>query len=116
MNLKQLKAKGGIVDGQPIRKEVSWTHLDHRSGNEVTDTFTLHIRRQSFGVIERLFTQGESTHSRNASYLAACVTLGAQGMETLSYDDAYSLEPSLGFLLLNAVNEVNGTGGTQVKK
>lgn len=115
MNLKQLKAKGGIVDGQPIKKEVSWTHLDQRSGKEVTDTFTLFIRRQSFGVIERLFTQGESEHSRNASYLAACVSLGAQGTEALSYDDAYGLEPSLGFLMLNAVNEVNGTGGTPVK-
>jgi len=41
MNLKQLKAKGGIVDGQPVKKEVIWTHVD-KSGKEVTDTFTLH--------------------------------------------------------------------------
>ncbi|MGE8150892.1 phage tail assembly chaperone family protein, TAC [Pseudomonas vancouverensis] len=115
MNLKQLKTKGGIVDGEPIRKEVSWTHQDGKSGKEVTDTFTLHIRRQSFGVIERLFTQGESTQSRNASYLAACVSLGAEGAEALCYEDAYNLEPSLGFLMLNAVNEVNGTGGVAAK-
>jgi hypothetical protein len=115
MNLKQLKAKGGIVDGAPVKKEVSWTHLDSKSGKEVTDTFTLHIRRQSFGVIERLFAQGESDQSRNASYIAASVALGSEGTEALSYDDAYSLEPSLGFLILNAVNEVNGTGGTSVK-
>lgn len=115
MNLKQLKAKGGIVDAQLIRKEVSWTHLDSKSGKEVTDTFTLHIRRQSFGVIERLFAQGETEQSRNASYIAASVSLGAEGTEALSYDDAYSLEPSLGFLMLNAINEVNGTGGNAVK-
>ncbi|OPA92403.1 hypothetical protein BFW87_17480 [Pseudomonas fluorescens] len=115
MNLKQLKAKGGIVDGQPVKKDVSWTHLDSKTGKEVTDTFTLHIRRQSFGVIERLFTGGESAQSRNASYLAASVMLGAEGDEALSYDDAYSLEPSLGFVILNAVNEVNGTGGAGAK-
>ena len=51
MNLKQLKAKGGIVDGQLVKKEISWTHLDSKTGKQVTDTFTLHIRRQSFGVI-----------------------------------------------------------------
>lgn len=115
MNLKQLKAKGGIVDGQPIKKAVSWTHLDGKSGKEVTDTLTLHIRRQSFGVIERLFAQGESEQSRNASYLAACVSLGEEGTEALCYDDAFNLEPSLGFLMLNAVNEVNGTGGVAAK-
>jgi hypothetical protein len=115
MNLKQLKAKGGIVDGQPVKKEVSWTHQDSKTGKDVTDTFTLHIRRQSFGVIERLFAQGESDQSRNASYIAASVALGSEGTEALSYDDAYSLEPSLGFLILNAVNEVNGTGGASVK-
>ncbi|WP_277590505.1 phage tail assembly chaperone family protein, TAC [Pseudomonas chlororaphis] len=115
MNLKQLKAKGGIVDSLPVRKEVSWTHLDSKSGKEVTDTFTLHIRRQSFGVIERLFTQGETEQSRNASYIAASVSLGDEGTEALSYDDAYSLEPTLGFVILNAVNEVNGTGGTAAK-
>ncbi|MBV4486955.1 phage tail assembly chaperone family protein, TAC [Pseudomonas sp. SWRI153] len=115
MNLKQLKAKGGIVDSQPIKKEVSWTHLDGKSGKEVTDTFILHIRRQSFGVIERLFVQDESEQSRNANYIAASVSLGADGTEALSHDDAYNLEPSLGFLLLNAVNEVNGTGGHSTK-
>ncbi|MFC3939656.1 hypothetical protein CCU68_18905 [Pseudomonas gingeri NCPPB 3146 = LMG 5327] len=114
MNLKQLKAKGGIVDGQPVRKEISWTHVD-KSGKEVTDTLALHIRRQSFGVIERLFTPGEAEQSRNASYIAATVTLGAQGTEAISYEDAYSLEPTLGFLILNAVNEVNGTGGAAAK-
>lgn len=115
MNLKQLKAKGGIVDAQPVKKDISWTHLDSKTGKQVTDTFTVYIRRQSFGVIERLFSQGESAQSRNASYLAASVSLGAEGDEALSYDDAFGLEPSLGFVILNAVNEVNGTQGGGAK-
>ncbi|MDD1022769.1 phage tail assembly chaperone family protein, TAC [Pseudomonas sp. TNT2022 ID1048] len=115
MNLKQLKAKGGIVDALPVKKQVSWTHLDSKTGKEVTDTLTLHVRRQSFGVIERLFAENDSELSRNARYIAASVALGADGSEALSYDDAYGLEPSLGFLILNAVNEVNGTGGAAAK-
>jgi len=41
--------------------------------------------------------------------------LGAEGDEALSYDDAFGLEPSLGFVMLNAVNEVNGTQGGGAK-
>lgn len=97
MNLKQLKAKGGIVDVLPVKKQVSWTHLDSKTGKEVTDTFTLHIRRQSFGVIERLFADSDNEQSRNARYIAASVALGTDGGEALSYEDAYGLEPTLGF-------------------
>ena len=55
MNLKQLKAKGGVVDATLVKKEVIWAHVDPKTGKPVTDKFTVHVRRQSFGVIERLF-------------------------------------------------------------
>ena len=58
MNLKQLKAKGGIVDGALVKKEVTWVHADAKTGKDVTEKFDVHIRRQSFGVIERLFAPG----------------------------------------------------------
>lgn len=115
MNISQLKASGAFVDTQNVRKELHWTHPDPQSGEPVTDTLVLQVRRQSFGVIERLFVAGEGEQSRNARYIAASVSLGEAGDEALSYEDAYSLDPALGFLILNAVNEVNGTGGTPAK-
>lgn len=115
MNLKQLKAKGGIVDGALVKKEVTWVHADHATGKDVADKFTVHIRRQSFGVIERLFAPDEAEQSRNAKYIAASVLLGDDGNEALSYEDAFSLESSLGFAILAAVNEANGTGKKPVK-
>ena len=115
MNLKQLKAKGGIVDGALVKKEVTWAHLDLKTGKAVTDKFTVHVRRQSFGVIERLFAPDEAEQSRNAKYISASVLLGAEGDDVLSYEDAFNLESSLGFAILTAVNEANGTGKEQVK-
>lgn len=115
MNLKQLKAKGGIVDGALVKKEVTWAHADPVTGKDVTEKFDVHVRRQSFGVIERLFSPGEAEQSRNAKYIAASVFLGEEGAEALSYEDAFSLESSLGFAILTAVNEANGTGKDQAK-
>lgn len=115
MNLKQLKAKGGVLDGALIKKQVTWVHLDSKTGKSITDKFTVHVRRQSFGVIERLFAPDEAEQSRNAKYIAASVMLGAEGDEALSYEDAFNLESSLGFAILTAVNEANGTGKEQAK-
>ncbi|WP_277962057.1 phage tail assembly chaperone family protein, TAC [Pseudomonas sp. RIT-To-2] len=116
MNLSQLKANGGFIDTQQVRKELNWTHPDPHSGEPVTDVLVVQVRRQSFGVIERLFVAGEGEQSRNARFIAASVSLGEDGEEELSYEDAYSLDPGLGFLILNAVNEVNGTGGSPAKR
>ncbi|MDH0645575.1 phage tail assembly chaperone family protein, TAC [Pseudomonas sp. GD03858] len=115
MNINQLKALGGIVDSQRVRKEVVWNRPDPQTGEMLAQTLVVHVRRHSFGVIERLFAEQESSHSRNAHYLAASISLGEEGEEPLRVEDAFNLEPSLGFVLLNAINEVNGTGNTPAK-
>lgn len=115
MNIDQLKALGGIVDSQRVRKDIVWNRPDPQTGEVVAQTLVVHVRRHSFGVIERLFAEQEGGHSRNAHYLAASISLGEGGDEALSVEDAFNLEPSLGFLLLNAINEVNGTGNTPAK-
>jgi len=43
MNLQQLKAKGGIVDGALVKKEVTWVHADPATGKDVTDKFSVHM-------------------------------------------------------------------------
>ncbi|MGV8228480.1 phage tail assembly chaperone family protein, TAC, partial [Pseudomonas aeruginosa] len=44
---------------------------------------------------------------RKARYLAECIRLGETGEERLTYEQAYDRDPALGFLLLQAVGEVN---------
>ena len=56
MDLRQLEEKGGFVPSAPIVKEVSWTHTPLDATEEVTDTFTVHVKKLSFGAIEQLLS------------------------------------------------------------
>ncbi|WP_109512779.1 phage tail assembly chaperone family protein, TAC [Pseudomonas ovata] len=106
MNLEQLMAKGGVISNALVAKKVEWTHMD-ASGKEVTDKFTVHVRRHAFGVMEAMFAGGEAERFKNARYLSASIMLGKEGDEELPYDAAVNLDSGLGVALLTAVNEVN---------
>lgn len=106
MNLKELREKGGFVASAPIPREVEWKHRDE-AGEEVTDKFTVHVVKQSFGDIERLYV-GSDDRSKAATFIAQCIRLG-DGTERLSYEDAYQLDPGLAAVLVQAANEVNKT-------
>lgn len=106
MNLKDLKDKGGFVSSKPVRKDVIWSRKV--DGEEVSDTFTIHVRPMSYGDIERIFVDPkDQDRSRTAALLAESVLLGDEGKERLSYTDAYQLAPSLAAALSKAVSEVN---------
>ena len=107
MNLKQLKQAGAFVSAEPVAKEVVWSHKND-AGEVVEDRFTVYIKRQSFGTIEQLWS-GDSDRSRSATFISASVLLGEE-RESMSYEDAYQLDPSLAHALVKAINEVNKTG------
>ena len=116
MDLDTLRKRGGIVPSEPVKKEVSWTHPD-KNGKNVTDTFTVFVRKHSFGQIEKLLAT-DTKHpdrSRAAAFISESILLGEDGSETLSYEDAFQLDTTLASVLMTAVNEVNGTGGTSAK-
>lgn len=106
MKLKDLKDMGGFVSSAPVAVDVTW---NRPSAEPVT--FTVHIRKHSFGTIEKLLNAVEDDRSRSAAYLSESVLLGDGGKEPLKYEDAYQLDPSLAAALAKAVNEVNATGG-----
>ncbi|CAK9889207.1 phage tail assembly chaperone family protein, TAC [Pseudomonas fluorescens] len=106
MNLEQLKKKGGVVADALVAKKVEWKHVDE-TGKEVTDKFTVHVRRHAFGAMELMHAGGEAERFKNARYLSASIMLGTDGGEELPFEDAVNLDPDLGILLLKAVNEVN---------
>jgi hypothetical protein len=115
MDLKTLRDKGGIVSPDPVKREVSWTHSAD-DGGEVTDTFTVHIVRHSFGTIERLFMdKGGADNSQAARFISQSVLLGDDGSEPIPYDMAYQLAPELARVLMEAISEVNGTGNAAPK-
>ena len=113
MNLSDLKAKGGFVALAPVPKELTWKRKD-AAGQEVEDTFTVYVMRQSFGAIESIWA-GTEDRSKAAAYISQSIRLGDKGKERMSYDDAFQLDPGLAGLFISAINEVNGTGRTEPK-
>ena len=115
MDLKTLREKGGFVPSVPEKREVSWTHAAD-DGTEVTDTFTVFIRRMSCGVIDRINARiraemakgGDPVLAHRALVISEAVLLGEDGTERLTYAEADNLEPALSEVLTGAINAVNG--------
>lgn len=101
MKLKELKAAGGFVSGDHVKRSVTWTNT---KGEEYT--FDVFVRRASFGSMERLI-MADDDRSKSAQHLADCVLIG-DNAEPLEYEDAYALEPSLAKAILEQVRAVNG--------
>ena len=106
-SLKELKAKGALISGAPVPADIEWTHVGE-DGQEVTDKFKVFVIRQSFGVIDRIFS-GENDRSRSAKFISECIRLGEKANEQISYDDAFQLDPGLAAAFVDAINRVNGT-------
>lgn len=107
MKLSELKAKGGFVSAGLVKRSVTWER--RVDGEDKSDTFDVFVKRQSFGVVESIWSTPEGK-SRSAEYISQCVFLGAKGDERLTHDDALALDPGLAAVLINAANAVNGTG------
>jgi hypothetical protein len=119
MDIKALRAKGGIVSQTLVKKTISWTHpLTDESGNpldpleETTDTFDIFVRRLAYGSVERMIKASEKDRSQTAQLVCEAVRLGDSGKESLTYDEAMNLDSQLISLFAQAVSEVNGLGKT----
>lgn len=110
MDIKQLKARGGIVTSPPVPVEVTWTHKDPETGELVTDTFTVHVLRKSVGWMDRairMSSRDVPNSSRTAAIIAEGIRFGVDGTERLSYEDAVLLDYDLASALIDAFTQVN---------
>ena len=117
MDLKQLRELGGIVSSTPVKKEVTWNRTA-ADGSADPVTVAVHIKKLSFGSIERLFAVDEkdAERSRMASFIADTVLLGEDGQERITYEDAYQLDAGLARVLMDAISAVNGTSAGTAPK
>jgi hypothetical protein len=102
MQIKELQELGGFVSPTPEKQEVTW----HPPTGEPV-TFSVHIKKLSGGAIERLWSKTSSDQSNAAALIAASVTLGDDGKDQFTYQQAFDLEPTLMEVLLGAVDKVN---------
>lgn len=103
-SMKELRALGGFVSDKPVKKEIKFTIDD---GDELSAF--IHVRKLSVGDVEALFITDKEERSRTAKLISEAVTLGDDGKEKISFQDAYRLHTSLAAAMVNAFNEVNSS-------
>ena len=118
MDLKQLQELGGFVPRAPIKRPMKWQPLNDDGtpkGDELT--FDVFIRRLSFGKLEMLFDEKHQPldRARMSAYIADAVSLGDDGKQRISYQQAMELDPTLATVLMSAIGEVNGAKTPDVK-
>lgn len=99
--IKELKALGGFVPEKPVLQEIEYK-LDGESYRA-----SIYVKRLGIGEYEALFMSVDDKRSRTALTISQAISLGAEGKERISFEDAYRLRPELAGAMLNAFNEVN---------
>lgn len=104
--LKELQAKGGFVSAVPVVKNIKWKGIDPATGEKVDYDADIHVKRLPVGDHETIFLS-EDGRSRTAKVISTAVTLGKEGKEKLTFEQAYQMDPALAGAMLDAYNEVN---------
>lgn len=101
-SLKDLQALGAFVSDKPVKKEITFK-LD----GDDEYTATIHVKKLSVGDYETLFLTEKEDRSRTATMISQAVTLGPDGKERISFEQAFKLHAGLAGAMVNAFNEVN---------
>jgi len=126
VNLEQLTELGGVVPGDLVPQDVTWARIDDKTGEEVSDTFKVFVRRLAYIDQERMFRMAGlfdkidpedpdaealvnevEQKSINAALIATAIRLGDEGEQTMSYEQACCLRPDLAQVFMSAINHVN---------
>lgn len=114
LTLERIRAIGGIVTAKTEPREITWKGRDPETGKRVTYTGTVHVKRMAFGWVERAAADARviaraNGHDEERSTGAMMISGGVafEGGESLTYLEAYWLDPLLGDALLRAFYDVN---------
>lgn len=100
--LNDLNSAGAFVATAPVKRTITFTLDDgeERSGD-------IHVKRLSIGDHEKLFLGAPDKESRTALLISEVITLGEDGTEKISFQQAYQLHPSIAGAMIQQFNEVN---------
>lgn len=104
MNLQELQNEGGFVEAAPVKLPVEWTKPAAAGATGKVVKFDVWVRRRSFGMVARIW-QNEGDRNRSAEMISAAILLGGPDGESMTYEQAYQLDPGLAGALVNAINE-----------
>ena len=106
-NLKDLLAEATVDTTNLLPKTVEWSRVGE-DGKTVTSTLDVFIVKDvSFASSDRIYLGDNKTQdsSRMARTVAERVRFGAKGEESMTFEQASNLKPTLGWALASAVYE-----------
>jgi hypothetical protein len=107
-NLTQLKAAGGVVSREPVKRQVTWKHVS-QDGEEMEDTFDVWVIRASIGTELAIHKESEKDREYVLTCLAKRVMLeNDKGKPiTLPYEEWDSFDPTLALAIFQVAREVS---------
>lgn len=99
--LHDIQKLGGFVAEKPVRKDIHF-EIDGQQFDA-----TIHVRQLGIGGYESIFKDDADKQSQSARAISEAISLGQDGKERLSFDDAFRLKQNLGAAMLEAFHEVN---------
>lgn len=100
-SLKDLKGMGGLVPDAPVKREIKFK-LDG-----VDYTASIFVKVLGIGAYEEKLIGADDKKSRTAQLISETITLGEEGKERITFEQAYTLRPALAGAMVKAFNEVN---------
>lgn len=101
--LSQLKAAGGFVSREPLKREVTWVHTNE-AGEEVSDTFDIFIPRSTLAsVLEERPKEAKPVPWELSKSLLLADDKGKP--VPISYDEACYLEPTFATAIMKVIQE-----------
>lgn len=103
MKLGDLQKAGGVANGELIKKKGSFVTIN-AEGDVETVEFDFWVKQASYFDVTRI-AKDDQGRDHKILMVAACVRLGDNGEEVLTYEQAGSLKPDLFATLLAGVTD-----------
>ena len=116
LSLGKIAELGGIISAEPVKKHIEFKIYNQETGKQDKFDGDIWVKRIAVAEYERLAdlqspknNKGGDRHYMGA-LIAAAVRLGESGEEVIPLEDALQFHPNMATAMIEAVNEVNGTG------
>lgn len=105
MNLSDLESKGGLVSGELIKKTGTWKRFDEEKQGFVDYEVSFFVKQCSWLEYQEIMKGHDGTMNPECLSIAACIRLGKNGEEQMTYELASKLEAGLFNVFRNGIAE-----------
>jgi hypothetical protein len=106
MNIEELKENGGIVSGELVKKSGVWKKYDEEKGEFVDLEVEFFVKRSSWLEYQQVIKKQDGDLDPECLSIAACIRLGEEGEQELTYELAAKLESGLVRVFREGIAEI----------